>query len=73
MSNSFELLTGSSVSSIQKQYYEYLSDLIRDHNGKVHGSQSHIISSNNISLIVYYEVPEGKREEVKRKFENFLL
>ncbi|MGE5634957.1 MAG: hypothetical protein ACM3VV_06960 [Deltaproteobacteria bacterium] len=61
MSNSFELLTGSSVSSIQKQYYEYLSDLIRDHNSKVHGSQSHIISSNNISLIVYYEVPEGKR------------
>ena len=73
MSNSFELLTGSSVSSIQKQNYEYLSDLIRDQNGKVHGSQSHIISSNNISLIVYYEVPEGKREEVKRKFENFLF
>ena len=24
-----------------------------------------------IDLLVYYEVPEGKREEVKEKFENF--
>ena len=37
-------------------------------NGKVHGSQSHIIANNNMQLIVYYEVPEGKRDEVKRKF-----
>ena len=33
----------------------------------VHGSQSHF-NGNIISLIVYFEVPEGKREEVKQKF-----
>jgi hypothetical protein len=27
----------------------------------------------NIQLIVYYEVPEGKREEVKQKFNNFTI
>jgi hypothetical protein len=41
-----------------------------EYNGKVHGSQSHIISNNTISLVVYYEVPEGKREEVKTLFNN---
>jgi hypothetical protein len=45
--------------------------LIRDYHGKVHGSQSHTIANNSISLIVYYEVPEGKREEVKQKFGNY--
>ena len=71
MSNSFELLTGP-VSEIQKKY-EILSDLvIVEYGGKVHGSQSHIIANNLNSLIVYYEVPEGKREEVKRKFSKLL-
>jgi hypothetical protein len=37
MDNSLMLLLGS-IENIQKQY-EFLSDLIRDHNGKVHGSQ----------------------------------
>ena len=70
MSNSFELLTGP-IDAIQKKY-EILSDIvIVEHGGKVHGSQSHIIANNLNSLIVYYEVPEGKREEVKRKFENY--
>jgi hypothetical protein len=70
MSNSFELLTGP-IDSIQKKY-EILSDIVTEYNGKVHGSQSHMITNNSMSLIVYYEVPaEGnKREEVKRKFEN---
>jgi hypothetical protein len=62
MDNSFELLTGS-PESIKKQY-EHLSDLVRDFGGKVHGSQSHIIA-NNMFLVVYYEVPEGKREDLK--------
>ena len=67
MSNSFELLTGS-IDSIQKKY-ELLSDIVSEANGKVHGSQSHMITNNSMSLIVYYEVPEGnKREEVKQKF-----
>jgi hypothetical protein len=54
MSNSFKLLTGP-VSEIQK--YEILTDIVSEANGKVHGSQSHIIANNSMSLIVYYEVP----------------
>ena len=26
----------------------------------------------NLNILVYYEVPEGKRDEVKQKFNNFL-
>jgi hypothetical protein len=37
MSNSFELLTGS-IETIQHKY-ETLSDLVTEHNGKIHGSQ----------------------------------
>jgi len=64
MSNSFELLQGS-IAEIQ-QKYEILSDIVTEYGGKVHGSQSHMDGSN-MQLIVYYEVPEGKREEVKQK------
>ena len=70
MSNSFEYLQGSIV-EIQKKY-EILSDIVTEYGDKVHGSQSHIIASNNMQLVVYYEVPEGKREEVKQKFNNFV-
>ncbi len=38
MDNSYELLSGSSVSDIQKQY-EILSDIVRDSGGKVHVPQ----------------------------------
>jgi len=69
MDNSLEILQGS-VDTIRKQY-EILSDLIKEYNGKTHGSQSHIDANNSIHLIVYYEVPEGMREEIKRIFENF--
>jgi hypothetical protein len=73
MSNSLELLSGP-IDSIQKKY-EILSDIVSEYNGKVHGSQSHIINGNNniISLVVYYEVPEGKREEVKQQFKNSII
>ena len=71
MSNSFELLTGP-IETVQKKY-EILSDIVTEHNGKVHGSQSHMISNNSMSLIVYYEVPLGQRDEVKQKFNNFLF
>ena len=71
MSNSFELLTGPSIGTVQKKY-EILSDIVSEYNGKVHGSQSHIVANNSIQLIVYYEVPLGQRDEVKRKFENFV-
>ena len=71
MSNSFELLQGS-IANIQKQY-EMLSDIVTEHNGKVHGSQSHIVANNNLQLIVYYEVPQGHRDKVKQKFDDFLF
>ena len=70
MDNSLEILQGTSTDTIRKQY-EALADLIKEYNGKTHGSQSHILANNSIQLIVYYEVPEGMREEIKRKFEDF--
>jgi hypothetical protein len=71
MSNSFELLTGP-IAEIKKKC-EILSDLvIVEHGGKVHGSQSHNITNNSMQLIVYYEVPLGMRDEVKRKFDNMI-
>ena len=70
MSNSLELLQGS-ITDIQRKY-EILSDIVSEANGKVHGSQSHIVTANNsISLIVYYEVSEGQRDEVKHKFGEY--
>ena len=66
MSNSFELLTGS-IDAIQKKY-EILSDVVSEYNGKVHGSQrDRDPKTGFIDLLVYYEVPEGKRDEVKIK------
>ncbi len=71
MSNSFELLTGP-IAEIQKKY-EILSDIVSEYNGKVHGSQrDRDPKTGLIDLIVYYEIPEGKREEVKSKFNFFL-
>jgi hypothetical protein len=69
MDNSLEILQGS-ADTIRKQY-EILSDLIKEYSGKTHGSQSHIDANNSIQLIVYYEVPEGMRDEIKKAFENF--
>jgi len=73
MSNSFELLQGS-IDIIQKKY-EILSDIvITEHNGKIHGSQQNRDPKTGlIDLLVYYEVPLGQREEVKRKFDNVVL
>ena len=72
MSNSLELLQGS-IADVQKKY-EILSDIVSEANGKVHGSQSHIVNvaNNSISLIVYYEVPEGQRDAIKQKFNSFI-
>jgi hypothetical protein len=68
--NSLEILQGSSSDEIRNQY-EVLADLIKEYNGKTHGSQSHILANDSMQLIVYYEVPEGMREELKRKFRDF--
>jgi hypothetical protein len=72
MSNSFELLQGP-ITYVQKKY-EILSDIVSEANGKVHGSQSHImnVGNNSISLIVYYEIPDGQRDEIKHKFNSFV-
>jgi len=69
MENSLEFLEGS-PDTIKKNY-EFLSDIIRDCNGKVHGSQSHI-SNNSMYLIIYYEVPEGQRDDVNKKIGTFV-
>lgn len=73
MSNSFELLTGP-IETIQKKY-EVLSDIvIVEYNGRIHGSQKDRDPKTGlIDLLVYYEVPLGQREEVKRKFNDFVL
>ena len=67
MSNSFEYLQGS-ITEIQKKY-EILSDMVTEYGGKVHGSlRDRDPKTGIIDLLVYYEVPEGKREECKQKF-----
>ena len=71
MSNSLELLSGP-IAEIQKKY-EILNDIVMEYNGKVQGSQSNVMQDNSLSLIVYYEVPQGKREEVKRIFNNYFV
>jgi hypothetical protein len=71
MSNSFELLQGP-VAEIQKKY-EILSDIVTEYNGKLHDSQrDRDPKTDLIDLLVYYEVPMGQREEVKRKFDTLL-
>ena len=71
MSNSIKLLQGSII-DIQKKY-EILSDIVSEANGKVHGSQRDRDPKTGLmDLIVYYEVPQGMREEVKQRFENYI-
>ena len=71
MSNSFELLTGP-IETIQKNY-EVLSDIVSEYGGKVHGSQrDRDPKTGLLDLLVYFEVPQGKRDEVKRKFDNLV-
>lgn len=73
MSNFCELLTGP-IQNIQRKY-EIVSDIIIvEYNGKVHGSQRERDSNTGlIDLVGIYEVPLGQRDEVKRKFENYVL
>ena len=72
MSNSLELLSGP-ISEIQKKY-EVLSDIVTEYNGKVHGSQrDRDPRTGEIDLLVYYDVPEGKREECKQRYKNSVI
>ena len=71
MPNSFELLTGP-IADVQKKY-KILSDIVTEYNGKVHGSKrDRDTKTDLIDWLVYYEVPTGKREEVKQKLENLI-
>ncbi|HEX7257761.1 MAG TPA: hypothetical protein VF242_06855 [Nitrososphaeraceae archaeon] len=71
MSNSFELLTGP-ITDIQKKY-EILSDIVSEANGKVHDSQrDRDPKTGLLDLLVYFEVPDGKREECKQRFNNII-
>ena len=69
MDNSVEILRGS-AEKVTKQY-EVLTDLIKEFKGKTHGSQSHNLPNNTLQIVVYYEVLEGKRDDIKRMFETF--
>jgi hypothetical protein len=69
MDNSVEILQGSADTIIQQ--YETLMDLIKEFKGKTHGSQSHSLQNNSLQIVVYYEVPEGMRDEIKRMFQTF--
>ena len=69
MDNSVEILQGS-ADKVTKQY-EVLTDLIKEFKGKTHGSQSHNLPNNTLQIVVYYEVQEGKRDDIKRMFETF--
>ena len=73
MSNSFEYLQGS-ITEIQKKY-EALSDIVTEYNGKVPRVTTWTgpRTGQLIDLLVYYEVPIGQRDEVKRKFNDFVL
>ena len=68
MSNSLELLSGP-IAEIQHKY-EILSDIVTEYNGKVFGSQSHISNNNELSIVVYFGVSEGRLNEFKQRFQN---
>jgi hypothetical protein len=71
MSNSFEYLQDS-IAEIQKKY-ETLSDIVSEYGGKLHGSQrDRDPKTGLIDLLVYYKVPDGKRDEVKSKFSKYI-
>ncbi|MFB5600184.1 MAG: hypothetical protein ACE5SW_08170 [Nitrososphaeraceae archaeon] len=66
MSNSLRI-SYVHAEEVRKQY-EYLNDVINASNGKTHRSHSHFLNNDILKLIIYYEVPEGRRELVRQKF-----
>ncbi|MGH9981604.1 MAG: hypothetical protein ACRD7F_01730 [Nitrososphaeraceae archaeon] len=68
MSNSLELLSGP-IAEIQHKY-EILSDIVTEYDGKVFGSQSHISNNNELSIVVYFGVSEGRLNDFKQRFQN---
>ena len=48
-----------------------LSYIVTEHERRVHGSQRDIDSKTGLmDRLIYCEVPQGQREEVKQKFNN---
>lgn len=69
-SNLFELLITSLKANIQNRMRCSLISLT-EHGEIVHGSQKDSDSKTRmIDLLIYYEVPQDQREEVKQKFDN---
>jgi hypothetical protein len=68
--NPLEILQGTSTDTITKQH-GVLADLIKEYNDKTWFS-IHILANNFIQIIVYYEIPEAKRDEIKEKFDGFV-
>jgi hypothetical protein len=68
MDNTLEVLQGSSFEV--KRKYEILTNLIKQFNGSVLGSQSHILSSKDLIIVVYFQVPEGKLVDFKKGLMN---
>ena len=45
--------------------------IVTEHERRVHGSQRDIDSKTGLmDRLIYCEVPQGQREEVKQKFDN---
>jgi hypothetical protein len=72
MDNSLEVLQGSSFEV--KRKYEILTNLIKQYGGAVLGSQSHILQSSGngnkdltITIVVYFQVPEGRLNDFKKE------
>ena len=69
-SYSFELLTGLTIVEIQKKH-EILTSIIIAANGKIQGSElDRDPTTGNPGMPIYYEVPQGRIIEVKRKFNS---
>ena len=69
MSNSFEYLQ-SSITEIQKNT-RFCLILLQSMVVRFMAQRDRDPKTGLIALLVYYEVPEGKREEVKQKFSNY--
>jgi len=69
-SNLFELPITSPKANIQNRMRCSLISLT-EHGEIVHGSQKDSDSKTRMTdLLIYYEVPQDQREEVKQKFDN---
>lgn len=62
MDNSLEILQGTPIDTITKQC-GVLDDLIKEYNGKTHGSQTRILANNFIQIILCTMKFQKEREK----------